>query len=66
MKCQMCDAEFFSTEWFKDDKLLKLKFVCCDGCLLYILNTRMDFLKSKQNSLNRKINELKLKIDNEQ
>jgi hypothetical protein len=65
MKCQMCSADFFSTEWFKDEKLLKMKFVCCDECLLRIYDARMDVLKSEQNSLNKKINELKLKIDDE-
>jgi hypothetical protein len=64
MKCQMCDTEFFSTEWFKDEKLFKMKFICCDECLLRILDCRMDVLKSEQNSLNKKINELKLKIKN--
>jgi hypothetical protein len=40
-----------------------MKFICCDECLLRIYDARMDVLKSEQNSLNRKINELKLKIE---
>jgi hypothetical protein len=66
IKCQMCGEKFFSTEWFKDEKLFKMKFICCDECLLRIYDARMDVLKSDINFLGRKIIKLQLKINNEQ
>ena len=63
MKCQMCDTNFFSMEWAKDETLFGMKFIICDNCLHEILKARHNILKLEYKSLERKINELELKIE---
>lgn len=66
MKCQMCDQNFFSTEWAKDETLFNLKYIICDKCLLYILESRYNIKKLEYRTLERNINELKSKIDKDE
>ena len=66
MKCQMCDSNFISIEWAKDETLFNLKYIICDKCLLYLLESRKDMEELNLRRSYTKINMLKDKIENDE
>lgn len=65
MKCQMCDTNFFSMEWAKDETCFKTTYIICDKCLLYILESRRDIAEYNLKTMGRNIDRLKDKVLNE-
>jgi len=62
MKCQVCDKEFLSMEWYKADTD---GLLLCDECVLYIYEARKKIKINEINALDRRIKEIKIKIDKE-
>ena len=60
MKCQVCDKEFFSLEWYKAEME---GLVMCDECVLYVYEARKDIKQLEIDSIDRKIKELEFKIN---
>lgn len=65
MKCQMCDTNFFSMEWAKDETCFKTTYIICDKCLLYILESRRDIAEYNLKTMSRNIDRLKDRISEE-
>ena len=60
MKCQVCDKEFFSLEWYKAEME---GLVMCDECVLYVYQARKGIKQLEIDSIDRKIKELECKIN---
>lgn len=59
MKCQLCDKTFLSTEWYREFETL----IVCDECLVEVLKAQKLVKESEIENINRKIKELKLRIN---
>lgn len=62
MKCNICDKQFISMEWYKEGMK---DLILCDDCVLDILKARRYVKISELDSINRHIRDLKAKIKNE-
>ena len=59
MKCQICDKEFLSLEWYKAEME---GLVMCDECVVYVYKARKDIKQNEIKYIDGKINELENKL----
>lgn len=61
MICKTCDKEFISVQWYVEETGIPM----CDSCLVSILRARKDIKQREIDSINRHIENLEKRIEEE-